>query len=73
MARKYNYELNTGTSGQTSGGIGFIGALTLLFIGLKLGGVVNWSWFWVLSPMIFSFSFAMVIILLALILLAFDA
>ena len=25
-------------------------ALGLLFIGLKLGGVIAWSWLWVLSP-----------------------
>lgn len=24
--------------------------LTVLFIGLKLCGVITWSWFWVLSP-----------------------
>lgn len=35
---------------QNSGGIGFLGALTLLFIGLKLTGYINWSWVWVLSP-----------------------
>lgn len=33
-----------------SGGIGFTGLLTILFIGLKLGHVINWSWWWVLSP-----------------------
>lgn len=32
-------------------GIGFTGLLTLLFIGLKLGGVIAWSWIWVLSPL----------------------
>ena len=32
-------------------GIGFLGALTILFIGLKLCGVIKWSWLWVLSPM----------------------
>ena len=37
-----------------SGGIGFIGLLTLLFVGLKLGGVITWSWFWVLSPMLLT-------------------
>lgn len=31
-------------SESKSGGIGFLGALALLFIGLKLGGVINWSW-----------------------------
>lgn len=24
--------------------------LLVLFIGLKLGGVIQWSWWWVLSP-----------------------
>ena len=38
-------------SSSASGGIGFAGALTLLFIGLKLGGVIDWSWWWVLSPL----------------------
>ena len=28
----------------------FISLLTLLFIGLKLGGVIAWSWWWVLCP-----------------------
>jgi hypothetical protein len=32
------------------GGIGFGGALFLLFLGLKLGGVIAWSWWWVLAP-----------------------
>ena len=34
----------------TSGGIGFGSALLLTFIILKLVGVINWSWWWVLSP-----------------------
>lgn len=34
-----------------SGGIGFSGLLTILFIGLKLGHVIDWSWWWVLSPL----------------------
>lgn len=35
---------------SSSGGVGFIGMLTLLFIGLKLTGYIAWSWIWVLSP-----------------------
>lgn len=35
----------------SSGGIGFTGVLTIVFIVLKLVGVINWSWLWVLSPM----------------------
>ena len=37
-------------SKSTNSGIGFNSLLLLLFIGLKLGGVINWSWWWVLSP-----------------------
>lgn len=39
------------SSSSSSSGIGFFGALGLLFIGLKLGGVISWSWWWVLLPM----------------------
>ena len=35
---------------STNKGIGFTGLLTLVFIVLKLCGVVTWSWWWVLSP-----------------------
>lgn len=35
---------------KQQGGIGFLGLLTILFIGLKLTGYINWSWVWVLSP-----------------------
>lgn len=31
-------------------GVGFLGLLAILFVGLKLGGVIGWSWWWVLSP-----------------------
>lgn len=34
------------------GGVGFLGLLTILFVGLKLGGIIDWSWWWVLSPLL---------------------
>ncbi len=36
---------------NVSGNIGFFGLLTILFIGLKLAGLIDWSWLWVLSPL----------------------
>ena len=39
------------SSASSSSGIGFTGLLTILFIGLKLGHVIDWSWWWVLSPL----------------------
>lgn len=38
-------------SSSSSGGIGFAGLLTILFIALKLTNVIDWSWWWVLSPL----------------------
>lgn len=37
-----------------SGGITFLGALQVLFIGLKLAGVIDWPWHLVLAPLIFE-------------------
>lgn len=32
------------------GGLGIVSVLTIIFIVLKLLGVIQWSWIWVLSP-----------------------
>lgn len=42
--------MNNSKSSSSSGGIGFVGLLTILFIALKLCNVIQWSWVWVLSP-----------------------
>jgi hypothetical protein len=42
------------TSSSSSGGIGFAGLLTILFVGLKLTGYIAWSWWWVLSPVLIT-------------------
>ena len=42
--------MSNNTSSDGGGGIGFFGALTILFIGLKLGHVIDWPWIWVLAP-----------------------
>lgn len=41
----------------------FTTLLTIIFIALKLTNVISWSWFWVLSPMIFSFVGGIVFVL----------
>lgn len=49
-----------------SGGIGFAGLLTIVFVVLKLTGVITWSWLWVLSPLWISFLLGTSIIILVL-------
>ena len=49
----------TGSNNASSAVIGFSGSLTILFIALKLTGVINWSWVWVLSPLWISFGIVM--------------
>ena len=36
---------------KMSGGIGFAGLLTIVFIVLKLTKVISWSWWWVIAPL----------------------
>lgn len=47
-------------------GIGFWGLLEIVFITLKLIGIINWSWLWVLSPIWIPFAiwFVLVVVIL---------
>jgi hypothetical protein len=49
------------TSSSSSGGIGFVGLLTIAFIVLKLCNVIDWSWWWVLSPLWISVALFVVV------------
>ena len=50
-----------------SGGIGFTGLLTIAFIVLKLTKVIDWSWWWVLSPIWISAAIVVFIIAIAIV------
>lgn len=56
MDRRTYKNMANETTSSSSGGIGFVGLLTLVFITLKLTGYIEWSWLWVLSPIWISFS-----------------
>jgi len=56
---------------NTSGGVGFCGLLTIIFITLKILDKIDWSWWWVLSPIwissalvIFGLIMAIIVIVL---------
>lgn len=52
------------TTIKTSGGISFAGLLTIVFIVLKLTGVISWSWVWVLAPIWISTIVGIILILI---------
>ena len=43
------------TERATNGGMGLCGVLTTIFVVLKLIGVIDWPWVWVLSPLWIGF------------------
>ena len=49
---------------NTSGGIGFCGLLTIVFIVLKLCNVISWSWVWVLAPIWIPTLIAIILLLI---------
>lgn len=51
----------------TSGGMGFVGALQILFIALKLLNKIDWSWWWVWSPTWISILIGILVIAIAVI------
>ena len=54
---------------RTSSGIGFLGLLTIAFIVLKLCHAIDWSWWWVLSPLWGSLVLGLVVFFVAYIVL----
>ncbi|KSZ59695.1 hypothetical protein Z045_05880 [Rhodococcus pyridinivorans KG-16] len=52
---------------NSSGGIGIVGILTIVFVVLKLVGVIDWSWWWVLSPLWISAALGVVVFLILLV------
>jgi len=49
---------------STSSGMGFCGVLTLIFLVLKLTGLIEWSWWLVLAPVWIPAALVMVMIFL---------
>lgn len=66
MNKETNNAVNTN-------GIGFCGLLAIVFITLKLIGIINWSWFWVLSPIWIPFAIWLAVIVILLICAAIKA
>lgn len=60
--------MSTNNTTTSTGGIGFAGLLTIVFITLKLMGYITWSWWWVLSPIWISWALLLIILVFGVIL-----
>ena len=58
---------NDNNNKSVSGSIGFIDLLTIAFVVLKLCGVIEWSWLWVLSPIWISLLLVLIIAIILMI------
>lgn len=47
---------------KKTGGISFCGLLCIVFIVLKLCNIIDWSWWWVLSPIWLPFIILIIIL-----------
>ncbi len=52
-------------AGSSAGGLGFAGALTLVFIVLRLTGHIDWSWWWILAPAWITGSLVLLLLIAA--------
>lgn len=54
---------------NTSGSIGIPTVLFIVFLVLKLVGVISWSWWWVTAPLWIPFCFGLIVLIVTIILL----
>lgn len=49
---------------ELGGGLGFCSILTLIFVVSKILGAIDWSWWWVFSPLWIPVAVALAILLI---------
>lgn len=48
----------------SNGGMDLLSVLCLIFIVLKLTGLISWSWWWVLSPLWICLALVIMVVIL---------
>lgn len=48
---------------SSASGLGLSSVLTIIFVVLKLIGTINWSWWWVFSPLLIDIGLSTIIII----------
>lgn len=51
------------TNNNSSTGIGLLGWMFLIFLTLKLTGFIDWSWWWVTSPLWGGLALVLILVL----------
>lgn len=68
---KFEYDIykqhDKRTTEIAKGGMNFLEALLLVFIILKLCQIINWSWWWVLSPMWIPLALWLILLIITII------
>ena len=59
-----------GTDSSSGGGLGISGVLQVIFLVLKLCGLIDWPWIWVLSPLWISLGLFLIFFIVSLIVIA---
>lgn len=49
---------------SSSSGLGLSAVLTIIFVVLKLVGVIAWSWWWVLSPILIDIGLTIIVLVI---------
>jgi hypothetical protein len=50
-------------SSNSSNGVGFGSTLFLIFLVLKLTNLIDWSWWWVTSPLWIGFAILLIVLI----------
>lgn len=56
----------------SSGGLGLASVLTIVFVVLKLVGVIDWKWIWVLCPLWINLILTVIVIIGVAIYMVYD-
>jgi membrane protein YdbS with pleckstrin-like domain len=51
---------------EVRGGVTFLGLLAIVFIALKLGGILSWSWWAILAPLWVPWALVILFVAIAL-------
>lgn len=55
---------------SSSGGVGVLGLMGVIFTGLKIAGVISWPWVWVLAPFWIPLALGVIFVLILLVIAA---